>query len=95
MFRSHAGIIQAGADGMGQLHLAVAVLQQVTGRTVQHSRCAPGQSGGMLSRVKAATGGLNTYHTDISIKERVKQADGIASAANTGQQQIGHAAGLL
>jgi hypothetical protein len=51
VLRADAGVVEAGADGVGVQDLAVLGLQQIGAVAVQHARAAAGQRGRVLARV--------------------------------------------
>ena len=78
---------------MGFGNLAVLILQQIGLVAVQDAGRAAGQAGGMLL-LQALARRLDTEHLDVGIvEEGVEQADGVAAAADRGDQQIGQATG--
>ena len=96
VLRSHSGVIQAGTDAVGQLHLAKFILQQVGAGALKNSEGATLEAGSVAPCLNSFPSGLHTDHLDVFIvKERVKEPNGIGSAAHTGYQKIGQAAFLL
>jgi hypothetical protein len=89
MFRAYAGIIEARGNRMGFLHLAFRILQQIGTRAMQHARRALRDRGGMTQRIHALACRFDAVdiHTSI-VKERMKHADGVRAAADTGDNQI-------
>src|SRR6266581_1807031 len=75
---------------MGRRDLSMFVLQDVTHRPLQNSGApATGrvETGGMLTQLISKTAGFNSDHAHRFVSQkRMKHADGIRAAADTGNQ---------
>ena len=96
MLWPHTGIIQPSRHGMGFDDLAVIVFHQVGTVTVQYTRTAGTQGRRMAAGFDTVTRSFHTIHGHtIIIEERMEQANGVRTAADTCHQRIRQLAGLL
>src|SRR5450759_1474568 len=74
---------------MGPRNLAVRILQQIAERSVKNTFAAARERRGMFPCRKASSRRLHPdhFHRLILVK-RMKQSDGIGSAADTGEQDL-------
>ena len=79
---------------MGFYDLAIFVFHQVGAVAMQHTWTARAQGGRVPARGNAIAGRFDTMHLHLMvIYERIKQSDGIGTAANTSNQHIRQAPG--
>ncbi|MBI3555027.1 MAG: hypothetical protein HY074_02035 [Deltaproteobacteria bacterium] len=96
MFRANRGVVQAGRDAVGLEHLPRLVLKKIGKRAVKYPGRATRETRGMLAAGNADAASFDAGHRDAGIiDERVKQADGIASAAHARNELIGQLARLF
>jgi hypothetical protein len=96
MLRTDTGIVQPGGNGVGFDDLPVGVLHQVGPVAMQHAGLAVAQRCGMPAGFQAVAAGLDAIHGHAGIvEERIEQADGIGSPADTGNQCIRQPPGHL
>ena len=89
VLRSHAGIVQASADGVGLHHLPLLVLQQQTHGAMQHSGAALGDGGGMAAAGHPFSGSFDTDESHAGVShEGMEQAHGIGAPTDAGKQHI-------
>ena len=87
------GVIEPGRNGMGERDLAVVVLQQIAARAVQHAGRAAGEARGMFAQFVAAAAGFDADQLHaVVLDERMEDADGIAAAADAGDDRVGQTA---
>src|SRR6266853_4673921 len=74
---------------MGQLNLALFVGEQKSFRPLQDAEAPALKTGGMFSAANAFATSFDSDHLNMSIvQKRMEQADGVAAAADTGDEQI-------
>ena len=84
-----AGVVQAGADRVGLLHLTVRILEQVGHGAVQDSRRSARERRRMAP-LEPFAAGLHTHETDAGLSDEPRQqADGVGAATDTGDGDIG------
>ena len=95
VFRADAGIIQPGRNRMRLRDLPVRVAHHISAVTVQHAdRCIGGERRGVFARFDAMPARLNAIERDRVVIKRIKEADGIRAATDTGDDRIGQRAKL-
>src|SRR4030095_16213055 len=73
-------------------YLPVLILKHITPSPLQHPRFASAETCGVLAKRVASTTGFDPDHSHALIGyEIAKQANRVAAAADTGDQQIGNA----
>ena len=97
VLRPDAGVVQPGADAVGERDLAVVILQHIALGALEHAETAQlriGETRGVLAAGDAAAAGLDADQTHLfMLEEGVEDADGVAAAAHAGHDGIGQAAG--
>src|SRR6267378_5655143 len=74
---------------MGQLDLALFVGEQKSFRPLQNAEAPALKTGGVFSAANAFATSFNSDHSNMSIvQKRMEQANGVAAAADTGDEQI-------
>ena len=90
MLGAHAGVVQPGGDAVRFSNLAVFVLKDVGFCPVEHADCSRHQRGGMFDSIKPPSRRLHADELDLLIiQEGVENADGVAAAADTGDDIVG------
>src|SRR6187399_952249 len=78
-------VVQAGRDGVGQLDVAVTVLQHVAAGALQHTGGPSGEARSVLPRFDAAPAGLDAHETNAPIRnEGIEDPHGVTAPANAG-----------
>src|SRR5207247_7156515 len=74
---------------MGQLDWARVVGEQKSFRPLQNAEAPALKTGGLFSAANAFATSVNTDHSNMSVvQKRMEQANGVAAAADTGDEQI-------
>src|SRR5580765_5831636 len=66
---SDGRVVEPSGDRMGQLDVAVFVLQYVTACALEHARTAAGESGRVLARLDAVAAGLDANQPHKRIRD--------------------------
>ena len=89
VLRAHAGIIQAGGDGIHRGDLAVFILAEIALHAVEDTRAAGSHGGGGFRGIHPPAGGLAADKPDGGITDKViEAADSVAAAAYTGDDRV-------
>ena len=89
MFRTDGSIVQAGGDAVRIRDLAVLVLQHVGIRPMKHAFAAAVETGGVFAGVDTAASRLYADQPyGLVFKEAGEDADGVAAAADTGNDAV-------
>src|ERR1700745_2497990 len=89
MFASDCGVIEAGGHCIGQLDLALFVGGEKSLRPLKNAEAPALKTGGVFSAANAFATSFNSDHSNMSIvQKRMEQANGVAAAADTGDEQI-------
>ena len=92
VFRPDAGVVQAGADAVGERNLAVGVLEDIALGALEDAQAAQfrvGEARGMFAAGDAAPARLDADQAHIFVgQERMKDADRVAPAAHAGHHHI-------
>ena len=89
MFRADGGVIESGADAVGELDLAEFILQNVAARALQHAERAALKPRRVLLGHDAYAARFHADHLHgFVFEERIKQSDGIRAAADAGDEQV-------
>ena len=96
VLRSDRGVIKAGRDRMRQLDIARVVLQDERARPLQHAGAAAGEAGGVAARRDRLAAGFdaNQPHARV-VEESVEDPDGVAAAADAGDDDVGQPSRLV
>src|SRR5215471_4660372 len=90
MFGADRGVIEPGRNRMGQFDLAFFVREEKSLRALQNTESPALKTRGVLSGANSFATGFDADHSHLSIlQERVEQADGVAAATDTRDEQIG------
>jgi hypothetical protein len=92
VFGTDRGVVEAGADAVGELDLAIFILEDVRARALQHAEGTALKTGGVLFGHDAFAAGFNAKHFDGRVFEKwIKQANGVRTAADAGDKMVGQA----
>src|SRR5207244_12574891 len=92
MFRSDRGIIEPSRHRMSQFNLAFFVGEQKSFRSLQHAKPAALKTRGVLATPNSFATRFDADHPHMSIlQKRMEQTEGVATAADAGDEQIGQA----
>src|SRR5579883_28822 len=89
VFGADQGVVEARGYGVGEGDLAFGVLQQITVSAVEDAGCTAGETRGVRAQLGAATARFDSDQLDGGVVyEGVKHSDGVASAADAGEDRI-------
>src|SRR6478736_7875929 len=96
MLRPDRGVVETSRHRMRRLDVAVVVLQHEGARALEHTRCAAGEPRRMAPGLDGLATGLDANQPHILvIDERIEDADGVATATDTGNHSVRKPAGLV
>ena len=85
VFGADSGIVEAGGYRVGEFDLAVVIGEQPGFGALQDAETATLEAGGVALRDDAVAAGFHADHADVRvIEERMKQADRVGTATDTG-----------
>jgi hypothetical protein len=90
VFWANCGVVEAGGDGVGELDLAVRVREEPGFGALEDSEFAALEARGMTASHDAVAAGFDAGHFDgFVIYEGMEKSNGVAAAADAGDEQVG------
>ena len=92
VFWANCGVVESGGDGVGELDLAVGVGEEPSFGALQHAELAALEARGVAASHDAVAAGFDTGHFDgFVIYKGMEKSNGVAAAADAGDEQVGEA----
>lgn len=96
VLRADGGVVESGADGVGEFDLAVVIGEEPGFGALEDAEFSALEAGGVFFGFDAFASGFDADHAEVGvIDEGVEEAHGIGAAADAGDEKLGEAAFFL
>lgn len=93
VFRTDAGVVESGGDGVDVTGLSVVVLHDVAEAAVENTFLSEGERAGMIAGLRAASSCFDTGEADgFVFNKGIEHSSGVGSATDTGDDFVGEVA---